>query len=68
MTKNEALKALKDGYKVAHADYTEGEFLTMDDSGVIHDEVGTRMGFEDSAFWLDFQDSETGWSILPFDE
>lgn len=63
MTLGEALKAAEQGKKIKHRNFTDCEFFTCDQNGVLIDEKGYNM-----ADWLignlksDW--AQNGWSII----
>jgi hypothetical protein len=61
MTKNEALKAMKEGHKVTHRFFTSEEFVQLDKQGRIIDESGYIL----TSFWNYRPDEcwNTDWSI-----
>lgn len=64
LTKGQALKALKEGYKVTHRYFTPEEYIYMKD-GDIFTEEGYNAGDEYCEFWTSKNTVEwqTGWEI-----
>lgn len=46
MNKEQAKQSLKDGNKVTHKSFPEGEYLQLNGNGILIDEYGTEMDME----------------------
>jgi hypothetical protein len=64
MTRQEALKAMKEGKKVRHEYYSPEEFLFINQDGNFQTEDGCIHGWVSDEFWSVWQKWPDGWDLV----